>query len=156
MLKRYQSLVVDVIFSLLTGRTVLIQGSNKEKVQQVVGALSVFVPGQSRHRHQIIDWFDSTGRLTGIGGIKLVGIDKEKMDSSIHMEGSCVLDIDIKNGSLQSSPVYVEGQWINQLLDRMMLFSVSSFVLIVVTLEKINFFFNSQMNLILLIYILYS
>jgi hypothetical protein len=94
-------------------------------VQQVVRALSVFVPGQSRHRHQIIEWFE-TRRLTDtqIKSIKLVGIDKDNMDSSIHVDSSCVLDIDVKNGSLNSSPVYVEGQWINQLLDRMMLFSV--------------------------------
>lgn len=126
-LRRYQSLIVDVLFSLLTGRTVLIQGSvsNRHNVQQVVNALSVFVPGQSRDRHQIIDWFESS-RFTDshIGSIKLVGISKENMDPSIHIEGSCVLDIDVKNGSLNSSPVYVEGQWINHLLDRMSLFSV--------------------------------
>ncbi|KAI9269641.1 hypothetical protein EDC94DRAFT_599500 [Helicostylum pulchrum] len=125
-LRKYQTLIVDVIFSLLTGRTVLIQGSvsNKQHVQQVVQALAVFVPGQSRDRHQIIDWFE-TSRFTDshISSIKLVGIAKENMDASIHIEGSCVLDIDAKNGSLNSSPVYVEGQWINQLLDRMMLFS---------------------------------
>jgi hypothetical protein len=116
-----------VIFSLLTGRTVLIQGSanNKDNVKKIVHALSVFVPGQRRDKHQIIDWF-GTSRLTDseIGSIKLVGIDKENMDASIHIEGSCVLDIDVKKGSLNSSPVYVEGQWINQLLDRIMLFSV--------------------------------
>lgn len=141
-LTKYQSLIVDVVFSLLTGRTVLIQGSaaNKSNVQQVVHALSVFVPGQNRDRHQIIDWFEETSRLTDshIGSIKLVGIDKENMDSSIHIEGSCVLDIDVKNGSLHSSPVYVEGQWINQLLDRMMLFSVR---LSCCSLVHTNFFF---------------
>ncbi|KAI8075354.1 uncharacterized protein B0P05DRAFT_547175 [Gilbertella persicaria] len=125
-LAQYQSLIVDVIFSLLIGRTVLIQGStqNKGKVQQVVRALSVFVPGQHKERHQIIDWFDSA-RLTQshIASMKLVGINKDNLDPSIHVDSSCVLDIDIKNGSLNSSPVYVEGQWINQLLDRMMLFT---------------------------------
>ncbi|GAN02655.1 hypothetical protein MAM1_0026c02100 [Mucor ambiguus] len=125
-LRRYHSLVVDVIFSLLIGRTVIIQGSEKNKslVQQVVQALSVFVPGQSRERNQIIEWFE-TAKLTDaqIKGIKLVGVDKNCMDPSIHVDSSCVLDIDVKNGSLNSSPVYVEGQWINQLLDRMMLFS---------------------------------
>lgn len=95
-------------------------------MQQVVQALSVFVPGQSQERNQIIEWFE-TVRLTDaqIKGIKLIGVDKECMDPSIHVDSSCVLDIDISNGSLNSSPVYVEGQWINQLLDRMMLFSVS-------------------------------
>lgn len=111
----------------MTGRTVLIQGSahNEESVKEVVRALSVFVPGQRKDRHQIIDWFDQS-RLTDaeIGSIKLVGIDKQNMDPSIHIEGSCVLDIDVKSGSLNSSPVYVEGQWINQLLDRILLFSV--------------------------------
>lgn len=143
-LSRYQSLIVDVIFSLLTGRTVLIQGSaaNKSNVQQVVHALSVFVPGQNRDRHQIIDWFEETTRLTDlhIGSIKLVGIDKENMDSSIHIEGSCVLDIDVKNGSLNSSPVYVEGQWINQLLDRMMLFSVKSLCFCLLVNTKYYYF----------------
>ncbi|KAI7892846.1 uncharacterized protein EV154DRAFT_503742 [Mucor mucedo] len=125
-LRQYQSLIVDVLFSLLTGRTVLIRGcdANKSHVQQVVHALSVFVPGQNRERHQIIPWFDQS-RLTDsqIASIKLVGIDKENMDASIHIEGSCVLDVDVKHGSLHSSPVYVEGQWINQLLDRLMLFT---------------------------------
>lgn len=85
----------------------------------------MFVPGQSRHRHQIIEWFGAR-RLTDtqIKSIKLVGIDKVNTDSSIHIDSSCVLDIDVENGSLNSSPVYIEGQWINQLLDRMMLFSV--------------------------------
>ncbi|KAI9469866.1 MAG: hypothetical protein EXX96DRAFT_623462 [Benjaminiella poitrasii] len=125
-LRHYQSLIVDVIFSLLTGRTVLVQGSshNKSHVQEVVQALSFFVPGKSQDKHQIIEWYDSA-RLTDIEvkSIKLVGVDKENMDSSIHVDSSCVLDIDVKNGSLNSSPVYVEGQWINQFLDRMMLFS---------------------------------
>ncbi|KAG2202281.1 hypothetical protein INT47_010729, partial [Mucor saturninus] len=125
-LRQYQSLIVDVLFSLLTGRTVLIRGcdANKSHVQQVVHALSVFVPGQNKERHQIIPWFDQS-RLTDahIASIKLVGIDKENMDASIHIEGSCVLDVDVKHGSLHSSPVYVEGQWINQLLDRLMLFT---------------------------------
>ncbi|KAL9553174.1 hypothetical protein PS6_004065 [Mucor atramentarius] len=107
-------------------KTHILQGSEKNKswVQQVVQALSVFVPGQSRERNQIIEWFE-TAKLTDaqIKGIKLVGVDKNCMDPSIHVDSSCVLDIDIKNGSLNSSPVYVEGQWINQLLDRMMLFS---------------------------------
>ena len=99
-------------------------------MQQVVQALSVFVPGQSRERNQIIEWFE-TVKLTDaqIKGIKLVGVDKNCMDPSIHVDSSCVLDIDVKNGSLNSSPVYVEGQWINQLLDRMMLFSVSGSLL---------------------------
>ncbi|KAL9557180.1 hypothetical protein MBANPS3_001522 [Mucor bainieri] len=125
-LRQYHSLIVDVIFSLLIGRTVIIQGSEKNKswVQQVVQALAVFVPGQSRERNQIIEWFE-TAKLTDaqIKGIKLVGVDKNCMDPSIHVDSSCVLDIDVKSGSLNSSPVYVEGQWINQLLDRMMLFS---------------------------------
>ncbi|KAI8376919.1 hypothetical protein BD560DRAFT_422213 [Blakeslea trispora] len=125
-LVQYRSLIVDVIFSLLIGRTVFIQGMahNKKKVQQVVRALSVFVPGQHKERHQIIDWFDST-RLTQshMSSIKLVGVNKDNMDSSIHLDSSCVLDIDSKKGSLHSSPVYVEGQWINQLLDRMTLFT---------------------------------
>ena len=147
----YQSLIVDVIFSLLAGRTVLIQGSDKEKVKELVNVLSLFVPGQRKDRHQIIEWFD--GRLTDaeIGSIKLVGVHKDNMDPSIHMEGSCVLDIDAKNGVLNSSPVYVEGQWINQLLDRMMLFSVSQtregeMLLLIVT---------SRTNLIWPIYTLY-
>lgn len=127
-LTQYQSLIVDVLFSLLTGRTVLIRGSmnTKSHVEQVVHALSVFVPGQNKERHQIIPWFDQT-RFTDshIGSIKLVGIDKDNMDPSIHIEASCVLDVDVKHGSLHSSPVYVEGQWINQLLDRLMLFTVS-------------------------------
>ncbi|KAI8647469.1 hypothetical protein BD408DRAFT_408611 [Parasitella parasitica] len=125
-LGRYNSLIVDVIFSLLIGRTVIIQGSKKNKslVQHVVQALSVFVPGQSQERNKIIEWFEIT-KLTDaqIKGIKLVGVDKNCMDPSIHIDSSCVLDIDIENGSLHSSPVYVEGQWINQLLDRMTLFS---------------------------------
>ncbi|KAI7907216.1 uncharacterized protein BX663DRAFT_495216 [Cokeromyces recurvatus] len=125
-LRLYQSLIVDVIFSLLTGRTVLVQGSlqNKSRVQEVVQALSIFVPGKSQDHHQIIEWFDST-KLTDIQtkSIKLVGINKENVDSSVHIDSSCVLDIDVKNGSLNSSPVYLEGQWINQFLDRIMLFS---------------------------------
>ncbi|KAL0140772.1 hypothetical protein V8B55DRAFT_1510347 [Mucor lusitanicus] len=108
-LRQYHSLVVDIIFSLLIGRTVIIQGSEKNKslVQQVVQALSVFVPGQSRERNQIIEWFE-TAKLTDaqIKGIKLVGVDKNCMDPSIHVDSSCVLDIDVKNGSLNSTFVY--------------------------------------------------
>ncbi|KAG1226017.1 hypothetical protein G6F35_003104 [Rhizopus arrhizus] len=121
-LGRYRSLIVDVIFSLMTGRAVLVQGSlkNKDLIKQVVKALSVFVPGQSITRHQVIEWFEK-GKLRDIQNIKLVGIDKGQLDSSIHIDSSCVLDVD--TGSLNSSPVYVEGQWINQFLDRMSLFS---------------------------------
>ena len=118
------------------------------QVQQVVRALSVFVPGQHKERHQIIDWFDSA-RLTQaqIGSIKLVGVNKENMDSSIHVDSSCVLDIDSKKGSLCSSPVYVEGQWINQLLDRMTLFTVSGYFCIdKISISLTHALYTSQMS----------
>ncbi|CAO3672448.1 unnamed protein product [Rhizopus stolonifer] len=122
-LQRYRSLMVDVLFSLLTGRTVVVQGSvkNKAHIEQVVRALSVFVPGQSQERHQVIEWF-AKEKLTDVECIKLVGIEQSKMDASIH--SSCILDIE--QNSLCSSPVYVEGQWIHQCLDRISLFSTDA------------------------------
>ncbi|ORE14923.1 hypothetical protein BCV71DRAFT_228995 [Rhizopus microsporus] len=128
-LYRYKPIIVDVIFSLMTGRIVIVQGSlkSKEHVQEVVRALSVFVPGQSRKRHQIIGWLEEEA-LTHVDSIKLVGMDKHKVSSSmVHIESSsCVFDVDAKNGSLHSSPVYVEGYWIHQFLDRMTLFSTDA------------------------------
>ncbi|RCH93984.1 hypothetical protein CU097_005718 [Rhizopus azygosporus] len=128
-LYRYKPIIVDVIFSLMTGRIVIVQGSlkSKEHVQEVVQALSVFVPGQSRKRHQIIGWLEEEA-LTHVDSIKLVGMDKYKVSSSmVHIESSsCVFDVDAKNGSLHSSPVYVEGYWIHQFLDRMTLFSTDA------------------------------
>ncbi|KAI8986592.1 hypothetical protein BDB01DRAFT_786173 [Pilobolus umbonatus] len=125
-LRRYHTLIVDVIFSIMTGRTVLVQGSenNKSLIMDVVRALAVFVPGHNKEHHCIIEWFEED-KLTDyhIRSIKLVGIDKNKINTSIHIGSSCVLDIDTKHGSLNSSPVYVEGQWVNQLIDRLMLFS---------------------------------
>jgi hypothetical protein len=95
-------------------------------IQQVVRVLSIFVPGQNQDQHQIIEWFEEKERLTDaeIGSIKLVGLAREIIDSSIHkLDSSCVFDIDSNHGHLESSPVYIEGQWINQLLDRIMLFT---------------------------------
>ncbi|KAI9262754.1 hypothetical protein BY458DRAFT_540765 [Sporodiniella umbellata] len=119
-LNRYRPLMTDVLFSLLTGRTVVVQGhlKNKNLIQGIVRAFSVFVPGQSQERHQVIEWFEKE-KLTDIEGIKLVGIGETKMDTSIH--SSCILDIE--QNTLRSSPVYVEGQWIHQCLDQTPYFS---------------------------------
>ncbi|KAI8969258.1 hypothetical protein BDF20DRAFT_894050 [Mycotypha africana] len=125
-LRRFQSIIVDVIFALMTGRTVVIEGSqqNKGLVEETVRVLSLFVPGQMNQQHEIVEWFDKEILSNiEIDDVKLIGVEKQKVDSSIYINSSCVLDIDAVNGSLNSGPIYVEGQWINQFIDRVNLFT---------------------------------
>ncbi|KAI9013389.1 hypothetical protein CLU79DRAFT_769125 [Phycomyces nitens] len=119
-----------VLFSLMTGRPVVIIGhyESKSKVKEVVEALGVFVPGHSRQHHQIESWFVGT-RLTddNLGSMKLVGTDRDNLDANVYRLDISCLDIDAvsqhQQGNLVTSPLYLDGQWINQLLEQLPFYS---------------------------------
>ncbi|KAG1467463.1 hypothetical protein G6F56_004404 [Rhizopus delemar] len=109
-LQQYRSLMVDVLFSLLTGRTVVVQGSakNKAHIEQVVRALSVFVPGQNQERHQVIEWF-AKEKLTDIECIKLVGIEQNSTSKGYASDTS-------ETGSTTSNTSTLSRKWSQRLL----------------------------------------
>ncbi|KAI8393519.1 uncharacterized protein BYT42DRAFT_551331 [Radiomyces spectabilis] len=128
-LKKYQHCMHHIIFSLMTGRPVLIIGDDEYKshIQQVVEALAIFVPGNSRTQHCIVDWFkDGLVTDTELGPMKLMGTAKRNVDPSIYrLEISC-LEINLRHhneGNLITSPLYLEGQWIHDILDAMTYFT---------------------------------
>lgn len=97
----------------------------------MIHALSTFVPGISRQQHQIIDWF-TDGKLTDetLTSIKLVGTMKCHVDPSIYRLDISCLEMDSKTGSsnLVTSPLYLDGQWIYNLLSKVPLYSVSFYL----------------------------
>ncbi|KAI8093546.1 uncharacterized protein BX664DRAFT_248310, partial [Halteromyces radiatus] len=123
-LEKHQQYIHHVIYSLLTGRPVVIMGNAqaKSRIQQIVDALSIFVPGLSKSHHQILSWF--TGEKLddeSLASIKLVGTTKDKIDPSIYRLDISCLEVDHQNGngSLVTSPLYLDGQWVYEMLSKM-------------------------------------
>ncbi|KAG0172310.1 Guanine nucleotide exchange protein smcr8 [Apophysomyces sp. BC1015] len=127
-LNSLRHVLCHIIFSLMTGRPVIVVGKteSKSRVQAIVETLSLFLPGHSRHHHCISSWFTGS-RLTEekLTSIKLVGTDKDNVDISVHKLEISYLDIDAhdQKGDLVTSPLYLEGVWINQIVNHLTMFS---------------------------------
>ncbi|RCH91033.1 hypothetical protein CU098_003833, partial [Rhizopus stolonifer] len=87
-----------------------VQGSakNKAHIEQVVRALSVFVPGQNQERHQVIEWF-AKEKLTDIECIKLVGIEQNSTSKGYASDTS-------ETGSTTSNTSTLSRKWSQRLL----------------------------------------
>ncbi|KAI8331032.1 hypothetical protein BC941DRAFT_517810 [Chlamydoabsidia padenii] len=129
LLDKHKQYIHHVIYSLLTGRSVVIIGhpDGKSRIQEIIHGLSIFVPGLSKQHHQIVPWYNS-GKLKdeSLAAIKLVGTAIENVDPSVYrMDISC-LEVDHENGSghLITSPLYLDGQWIYRILSKTSLYTV--------------------------------
>ncbi|KAI8073182.1 hypothetical protein BC940DRAFT_104517 [Gongronella butleri] len=121
-IQKHRKYIHHIIYSLLTGRPVVIMGTddNRGHIQQMVQALSVFVVGLSKQHHRIVPWFTAEQGLTDddLATLKLVGVDKDRVQSSVYrLEISC-LDISPDEPNLLTSPLYLDGQWIFDFLSK--------------------------------------
>ncbi|KAJ8661640.1 hypothetical protein O0I10_002447 [Lichtheimia ornata] len=119
-LKHLRDILPHAIFTLLTGRPVVILGK-EDMVQKAVQALSVFVPGAAKTQRAVVPWYD--GQLTDIelGSFKLVGA--ASVDASIYKLDISCLDLDSKQPNLITSPLYLEGQWVTRIVESIIFFS---------------------------------
>ncbi|KAI7877758.1 hypothetical protein K492DRAFT_238944 [Lichtheimia hyalospora FSU 10163] len=119
-LKHLRDILPHAIFTLLTGRPVVILGK-EDMVQKAVQALSVFVPGAAKTQRAVVPWYD--GHLTDIalGSFKLVGA--ASVDASIYKLDISCLDLGSKQPNLITSPLYLEGQWVTRIVDSIIFFS---------------------------------
>ncbi|XP_076445697.1 guanine nucleotide exchange protein SMCR8-like [Babylonia areolata] len=77
-----------VLFSLMTGRTVLVIGPARMEVEvtKVVTALSVFLPETKRRQHCVVDWMNRPLKVTDLTRIRLAGIcrsEKRALENTI-------------------------------------------------------------------------
>ncbi|KAI9496965.1 hypothetical protein BDB00DRAFT_47704 [Zychaea mexicana] len=135
-----------LIFALLTGRPVVVMSDvcSKQRVQNTVRALSAFVPSQpkkptsststtTQQQQQqqqqpdmlLCHWFEKDKLTdTELDSIKLVGAAKASIDASIYKLDISCLDIsDERHPNLVTSPLYLDGYWINQIVDRLQYFT---------------------------------
>ncbi|ORX55824.1 hypothetical protein DM01DRAFT_1335202 [Hesseltinella vesiculosa] len=122
---KHRKYIHHVIYSLVTGRPVVIMGTKEDRgqTQHMVQALSVFVVGLSKNEHQIIPWYggDSLTDDT-LAAVKLVGVNKDLVDSSVYrLEISC-LDMTQDEANLTTSPLYLDGHWIYDFLSKASLY----------------------------------
>ncbi|KAI8144593.1 hypothetical protein BJV82DRAFT_72389 [Fennellomyces sp. T-0311] len=125
-LKQLGDTLPHLIFALLTGRPVVVLSACQQRVHNTVQALSVFVPSQPKtQQHQVLHWFQN-GTLTDVelDSIKLVGAPKANIDASIYkLDISCLDITDESHPNLITSPLYLDGYWVNQITDRIKFFS---------------------------------
>ena len=96
------------------------------RIQQMVQALSVFVVGLNKQQHRIMPWFTAEQGLTDedLVTLKLVGVNKESVQSSVYrLEISC-LDISPDEPNLLTSPLYLDGHWIFDFLSKAAFYKV--------------------------------
>ncbi|XP_073698347.1 guanine nucleotide exchange protein smcr8b [Garra rufa] len=67
---------VHAVFSLLSGRTLVVLGSEEAAVRRLVTALSVYMPHLSRYRDSIQPWTSMPLQLTDLLNWKLIGFNR--------------------------------------------------------------------------------
>jgi hypothetical protein len=96
----------------------------------VVLALSLFVPGHSRRKHRVIKWHSETLTEDMLTGVKLIGVQKDKVDATIYALDVSVFDVDNvesdgHGGSLICGPLYIDGHWIDDMISHSYAFPVN-------------------------------
>jgi hypothetical protein len=96
----------------------------------VVLALSLFVPGHSRRKHRVIKWHFETLTEDMLTGVKLIGVQKDKVHATIYALDVSVFDVDNvesdgHGGSLICGPLYVDGHWIDDMISHSYAFPVN-------------------------------
>ncbi|XP_056594161.1 guanine nucleotide exchange protein smcr8b [Triplophysa dalaica] len=67
---------VHAVFSLLSGRTLVVLGSEEGTVRRLVAALSVYTPHSSSYRESVQPWISTQLQLTDLLNWKLVGFNR--------------------------------------------------------------------------------
>ncbi|KAK1162944.1 guanine nucleotide exchange protein smcr8a-like [Acipenser oxyrinchus oxyrinchus] len=66
----------QAIFSLLSGRTLVVMGADEGKVRKLVSALSIFVPNLGKYAERIKPWLTSPFQITDLHSWKLIGLHR--------------------------------------------------------------------------------
>ncbi|RXM32512.1 Smith-Magenis syndrome chromosomal region candidate gene 8 protein [Acipenser ruthenus] len=66
----------QAIFSLLSGRTLVVMGADEGKVRKLVSALSIFVPNLGKYAETIKPWLTSPFQITDLHSWKLIGLHR--------------------------------------------------------------------------------
>ena len=113
-LSTYQHLH-HVIFSLLSGRPVLVAGSGRlePEVIKVVNALALFVPTTHRSRYAVLEWTSKPLRISDLTKLKLVGMcrpDRRSFDSHVPtaIKRACTI-LDLERKLIIAPPYQVSG-----------------------------------------------
>ncbi|KAA0722585.1 Guanine nucleotide exchange protein smcr8b [Triplophysa tibetana] len=67
---------VHAVFSLLSGRTLVVLGSEEGTVRRLVAALSVYTPHSSSYRESVQPWISTQLQLTDLLNWKLIGFNR--------------------------------------------------------------------------------
>ncbi|XP_067911935.1 guanine nucleotide exchange protein smcr8a isoform X3 [Heterodontus francisci] len=118
---RQYSFAQQAIFSLLSGRTLVIVGEQEGKVKKLVNALSTFVPNYGRDGDSIKQWVTFPLHINHLQTWKLIGLQRiasplgSRMLHSLNRYSRYISILDSDNKTLRS-PQY-KGQLITRLAD---------------------------------------
>lgn len=137
-LKTLDQAFVHIVYSLLTGRPVIILGEADmqryteegiwrnvpaltllRSVQETVEALSLFVPARTNnivtYQADIKSWFQEKVTEENLATTKLLGTLESNLDASIYKLDICCIKLTATSCSLLLSPLYLEGTWVGQI-----------------------------------------
>ncbi|XP_005102117.1 guanine nucleotide exchange protein SMCR8 isoform X2 [Aplysia californica] len=111
-----------VVFSLLSGRPVLVAGSGRfeAEVVKMINALAIFVPVARRRRHSVLEWTSKPLRIGDLTKLRLVGIcrpERKTLDSFVTsaIKRACTI-IDVERKVIIAPPY--QGHLITQLMSK--------------------------------------
>ncbi|CAL1534978.1 unnamed protein product [Lymnaea stagnalis] len=115
-----------IIFSLLSGRPVLVAGSAKYETEviKLVRALAAFVPTARRKRHAVLEWTLKPLKIVDLTKLKLVGVcrpEKRSLDSFIPcaIKKTCSI-VDVEKRTILAAPY--QGNFITMLMSKRKVF----------------------------------
>ncbi|XP_052087227.1 guanine nucleotide exchange protein smcr8a-like [Mytilus californianus] len=114
--------IQNVIYSMLTGRTVVVIGSAQyeEEVKNLVTALKLFLPGCHRCQTSCMQWSSKAIAVTDLTDIKLIGIcrhEKKSVDRMVPKAVQKYITLFDVERRIIISPVY-QGSLITTILSR--------------------------------------
>ncbi|XP_065110360.1 guanine nucleotide exchange protein smcr8b [Paramisgurnus dabryanus] len=111
---------VHAVFSLLSGRTLVVLGNEEATVRRIVTGLSVYTPHAGRYRESVQPWVSTPLQLTDLLNWKLVGYNRmccvtPGLPHSLGRYSRYISVLDVDQKTLRC-PTY-SGTLINQLVD---------------------------------------
>lgn len=89
-------------------------------VQDIIRTLSVFVPCHVQKLAKIKAWSDAKLTDKELADVRLVGASKDNVDSSIFKLDMACMDVTVeRKASLITSPLYLDGRWIHEIIKYM-------------------------------------
>ncbi|KAK6476199.1 guanine nucleotide exchange protein smcr8a-like [Huso huso] len=111
----------QAIFCLLSGRTLVVMGTDEGKVRKLVSALIIFVPNLGKYAETIKPWLTSPFQITDLHSWKLIGLHRvasptgSSMLFSLNRYSRYISILDADNKTLRCPPY--KGTLIGRLAD---------------------------------------